>query len=77
MIDGIEVFKVEGKFDIPLVELTITVSEIHESHATLNWNQRIVAMKEIIADLIKETEKTSDQYRFNVWVSEKEDWMPT
>lgn len=75
MVDGIEPFKVEDKFDIPHIELTITASEIHHSHAALSWEQRIINMKSIIVDLIQETEKIGGEFRFNAWVSEKADWM--
>ena len=76
MIDGIEPFRCEEKFDIPHVELTITASEIHESHATLSWDQKIAAMEGIIVDLIQKTEKIGGEFRFNAWVSQKEDWPP-
>ncbi|MEM8987496.1 MAG: hypothetical protein AAGC95_12315 [Pseudomonadota bacterium] len=74
IVDGIEAFKVTEKFDIPHVALTISASELHESYASLSWEQRITAMKDVIMDLLQETKRIGGEFRFNAWVSLKEDW---
>lgn len=75
IVDGIEPFKVKEKFDIPHVELTITANEVHESYAALSWEQRITTMRDIIADLLQQTQRLGGEFRFNAWVSEKVDWI--
>ncbi|WOI54413.1 hypothetical protein [Parvularcula sp. LCG005] len=75
IVDGIEPFRVEEDFDVPHVELTITANEIHESNDMLSWEQRIDAMRNNIGDILRQTQKIGGEFRFNVWVSEKTDWI--
>jgi hypothetical protein len=75
ILDGIEPFKIEERNDIPYVNLTVAASEIHETYAGLNWEQRIHKMRNIICNLLRETKRIGGEFRFNAWVSDKEDWI--
>jgi hypothetical protein len=76
LVDGVEPYRVEEKFDIPHVELTITATPFHEMYAALDWQERIAAMKDILTDLLFQTIKIGGEFRFTAWVSEEADWIP-
>lgn len=75
ILDSVEPFKIEANLEIPYVDLTLYPSEIHESLSLLNWSERIVEMGRIIEIMLAETKKVGGEFRFNAWVSRKEDWL--
>jgi hypothetical protein len=75
ILDGIEPFRINRRHDVPYVDLTITASEIHETYAALDWERRIHEMRNVISTLLQKTKKIGGEFRFNAWVSDKEDWM--
>lgn len=76
IVDGIEPFKIEGELEIAYVHLTLNSNEIHESLSHLNWIERIAEMGRIIETMLAEAAKSGGEFRFNAWVSKKEDWVP-
>ncbi len=76
LVDRVEPFLLQGDLQFPQVHLTLSPAELHGDYAALGWSDRIRAVKQDILNMLEETHRTGGEFRFNVGVSGKEEWLP-
>ncbi|MFT6461410.1 MAG: hypothetical protein ACJA0K_001699 [Maricaulis maris] len=75
IVDGLEVYKIEGELQVPCTHLTVMATEIHDTFASIAWGEKIESMKTVILDIINQTRKDGGSYLYTAWVSKFSDWI--